>query len=131
MPVTLQGGAKVWQRRDRRTQFAVWAMWLLGTAAFVYCWSFIAEKTIWPFVLDAPVQAGDLAVRMLPPDWSVLGTLWRPMWDTLNMATLGTAIAVVPPCRSPIARRATRRRASPWCVRSRSSSSCRRARSIR
>jgi phosphonate transport system permease protein len=32
---------------------------------------------------------------MVPPDWSFIGALWRPMWDTINMATLGTLMAVV------------------------------------
>ena len=95
MPVTLHGATKVWQRHDRRTQFTIWGLWLLAAAGFAYCSAFVSEKTIWPFVLDAPAQAVDLGVRMVPPDWSFIGTLWKPMWDTLNMATLGTAIAVV------------------------------------
>jgi phosphonate transport system permease protein len=95
MAVALQHGVKVWQRRERGAQFAIWALWLAGAAVFVYCCSFISEKTIWPFVLDAPAQAVDLAVRMVPPDWSFIGALWRPMWDTINMATLGTLMAVV------------------------------------
>jgi phosphonate transport system permease protein len=95
MPVELRGERKTWQRRDRKLQFAVWLLWLAGAAGFAYCCEFIGEKTIWPFVLDAPAQVGDLAVRMVPPDWGFIGALWRPMWDTINMATLGTAIALI------------------------------------
>src|SRR3569833_2937062 len=95
MPVAVNGTLKVWQWRDRRTQLTIWALWLLGTAGFVYCCAFIGEKTIWPFVLDAPAQAVDLAVRMVPPDLNFIGSLLRPMLDTLYMATRGTAIAVV------------------------------------
>jgi phosphonate transport system permease protein len=62
---------------------------------FVYCWALISDKTIWPFVTDAPAQAADLALRMVPPDFSFIAVLWRPMWDTINMATLGTALAIV------------------------------------
>ena len=36
----------------------------------------ISEKTIWAFVWDAPQQAGDLAVRMVPPDWSYIRGAW-------------------------------------------------------
>ena len=95
MAVAAQGDAKVWQRRDRRTQFGTWAAWLAGTAVFVYCFQLISDKTIWPFVLDAPAQAGDLAVRMVPPDWTFIAELGRPIWDTLNIATIGTLMGIV------------------------------------
>jgi phosphonate transport system permease protein len=95
MAVAVQGGAKVWQRRDRRTQFTVWAAWLAATAVFVYCFQLISDKTIWPFVYDAPVQAADLAARMVPPDWAFIMQLGRPIWDTINIATLGTVMGIV------------------------------------
>ena len=60
-----------------------------------YCWQLISEKTIWAFVTDAPAQAGDLAARMVPPDWGFIRQLGRPIWDTINIATLGTAMAIV------------------------------------
>ncbi len=50
---------------------------------------------MWFFVLDAPQQAMDLASRMVPPKWSYIDRLWRPIWDTLNIATLGTMLAIV------------------------------------
>ncbi|NIP88181.1 MAG: phosphonate ABC transporter, permease protein PhnE [Gammaproteobacteria bacterium] len=90
-----RAGVKTWQRRDPRTQFAIWAAWLAGTATFVYCWRLISDKTIWMFVLDAHNQAADLAERMIPPKWSYMNSLWVPLWDTLNIATLGTLMALV------------------------------------
>ena len=95
MAVTARDGTKLWQRRDRRAQFAVWGAWLATTVVFVACIQLISDKTIWAFVWDAPVQAGDLAARMVPPDWTFINQLWRPIWDTINIATLGTAIAIV------------------------------------
>ncbi len=95
MAVHQRGGTKVWQRRERGKQLAIWAGWLAGTAVFVYCWQLISEKTIWIFVLDAPNQAADLVERMVPPKWSYMNSLWLPLWDTLNIATLGTLIALV------------------------------------
>ena len=95
MAIALRGQTKVWQRRERGAQFAVWAAWLLGAAIFVYCWREVSDKTIWDFVTDAPAQAGDLAVRMVPPDWAFIRQLWKPIWDTLNIATLGTIMAIV------------------------------------
>jgi phosphonate transport system permease protein len=95
MAIAIRNGTKVWRRRDRATQFAVWGVWLVGAAIFAVCWDYISEKTIWSFVLDAPLQAGDLAARMVPPDWGFIRELGRPIWDTINIATLGTIIAIV------------------------------------
>jgi phosphonate transport system permease protein len=95
MAVATEHGVKVWRRRERGAQFAIWAAWLAGAAIFAVCWQLISERTIWAFVLDAPAQAGDLAARMVPPDWGFIGTLAWPLWDTINIATLGTALALV------------------------------------
>jgi phosphonate transport system permease protein len=95
MVVVIDQGMKVWRRRDRTVQFAVWAAWLVSSAVFVYCWGLISDKTIWAFVADAPIQAADLGARMVPPDWGFINVLWRPLWDTINIATLGTLIAIV------------------------------------
>ena len=70
MPTTDAEGTKLWQRRDRRTQFLIWSAWFGATAIFVFCWQLISDKTTWFFVLDAPEQAGDLLGRMGPPKWS-------------------------------------------------------------
>jgi phosphonate transport system permease protein len=94
MPVQVVGGVKRWQRRERGRQLAIWLGWLAGTAVFVACWQLIAESTIWAFVWDAPRQGADLLARMVPPRWSYLPRLWRPLWDTINIATLGTVLAL-------------------------------------
>ena len=95
MPIKRQGATRIWQRRERSKQLAIWGGWFAGSAIFVYCWQLISEKTIWLFVMDAPKQAADLAGRMAPPRWSYMEALWRPIWDTINIATLGTLIALV------------------------------------
>jgi phosphonate transport system permease protein len=46
-------------------------------------------------VLDAPKQAADIGGRMFPPRLSYLPELMVPLWDTLNMATLGTLLGIV------------------------------------
>lgn len=94
MPTKTLHGIKVWQRRDRNAQLKIWLGWLIGTVLFLYCWRLISENTIWEFVQDAPVQALDLASRMVPPRWSYFGTIVRPLWDTINIATLGTLCSV-------------------------------------
>jgi phosphonate transport system permease protein len=95
MAVELRHGTKVWHRRERGAQFATWAAWLVSVAIFVYCWELVSDRTIWAFVIDAPEQAADLAKRMVPPDWGFVRALGRPLWDTLNMATLGTVIGMI------------------------------------
>ena len=94
MPVRELAGTKVWQRRERGKQLAIWAGYLLATMIFFYCWNLVSENTIWAFVWDAHNQAGDLAARMVPPNWAYIDQLWRAIWDTLNIATLGTVLAL-------------------------------------
>ncbi|MCP4317966.1 MAG: phosphonate ABC transporter, permease protein PhnE [Hyphomicrobiales bacterium] len=95
MPVnSLSDGRKAWQRRNRVQTFSQWAMWLIGTAVFVYCWQHISDATTWFFVWDAPKIADDILTRAMPPRWSYIDQLWDPIWDTLNIATLGTMIAL-------------------------------------
>ncbi|MBD3647009.1 MAG: phosphonate ABC transporter, permease protein PhnE, partial [Pseudomonadales bacterium] len=47
------------------------------------------------FVIDAPRVAADIGERMVPPRWIYLNDLWLPLWDTINIATLGTLLAVI------------------------------------
>jgi len=95
MAVLKKGETVVWRRRERGKQLAIWFGYLTVTAIFVYFWQLISEKTIWFFVVDAPNQAADMASRMIPPKWSYIDVLWRAVWDTINIATLGTLIALV------------------------------------
>jgi phosphonate transport system permease protein len=95
VPVRSTGGVKAWRRRTTLAQWGEWAGWLVGVAIFAWCWQLISEKTIWMFVLDAPQQAADLAQRMVPPKWAYMDVLWRPLWDTINIATLGTVMALI------------------------------------
>jgi len=96
MPVTsLADGTPTWRRRTRPAEIAIWLGWLAAVALTVFCWRVMTEGTIWSFVLDAPTQAADIGSRMVPPRWSYLPRLLGPLWDTLNIATLGTLLAVV------------------------------------
>jgi len=95
MPVTETGASKIWQRRETGKQLAIWASWLIGTAVFIYCWGIISEGTNWAFFFDAPRVAGDIASRAMPPRWTYMEKLWVPLWDTINIATLGTMLAIV------------------------------------
>ncbi|MEP0942772.1 MAG: phosphonate ABC transporter, permease protein PhnE [Rhizobiaceae bacterium] len=95
MPRIDTANGPVWKRRTPKKQWAIWFGWLVALAITAYAWQGISEKTIWFFVQDAPRQAADIGSRMVPPKFSYMEKLWWPIWDTLNIATLGTVIALV------------------------------------
>ena len=47
MAIETKDGVKVWQRRDRDAQLKIWAMWLVGTAIFMWSWQQISSVTTW------------------------------------------------------------------------------------
>ena len=97
MPVVTSspGQPATWRLRTGSQQIGVWFGWLALVALTVFCWRVMTADTIWAFVEDAPRQAADIFGRMVPPRWSYAEKLWLPLWDTLNIATLGTALAIV------------------------------------
>ena len=95
MPVSDNSGVAVWRRRTQGESLVRWAGWLIGVAVFVYCWQRISDETTWFFVWDAPRIANDIWTRATPPRWEYITQLGRPIWDTINIATLGTLIALV------------------------------------
>lgn len=95
MELTPVSPPKVWQYRNRRQQLAIWFGWLLGALLFSWSWQFISDNTIWTFALDAHTQGADLLSRMIPPRWSYMEKLLKPLWDTINMATLGTLMGII------------------------------------
>ncbi|MFO7757740.1 MAG: phosphonate ABC transporter, permease protein PhnE [Roseovarius sp.] len=87
--------SQVWAHRTPRKRLFMWMGWLALVALFVFCWQLMTRDTIWFFVADAPRQAADIGNRMMPPRWSYLPELWGPLWDTINIATLGTIGGVI------------------------------------
>lgn len=85
---------RTWRRRSTKKELALWLGWLALVALFVFCWQVMTESTIWAFVTDAPRQAADIGARMFPPRWEYIPSLLEPLWDTLNIATLGTLLAL-------------------------------------
>jgi phosphonate transport system permease protein len=95
MPVVARPGTVSWRQRTSAQQLALWLGWLALVALFVFSWRVMTKNTIWAFVWDAPRQAGDLVSRMANPRFGYLSELWWPLWETINIATLGTLLAVV------------------------------------
>jgi phosphonate transport system permease protein len=97
MPIVAAGPdtAPTWRRHTVRSRLLHWAIWLAIVALTVVSWRIMTADTNWGFVADAPRQALDIFGRMIPPRWAYADRLWLPLWDTLNIATLGTAAAIV------------------------------------
>jgi phosphonate transport system permease protein len=85
----------IWRKRTAPRSIALWLGWLLLVLLFVLAWEAMTRNQIWAFVWDAPEQAADLFGRMVPPRWSYMDQLWGPLWDTINIATLGTLLAII------------------------------------
>ncbi len=82
--------SEIWHHRTPRARLFMWMGWLALVALFVWCWQLMNRDTIWFFVADAPRQAADIGSRMWPPRWEYLPELLIPLWDTINIATIGT-----------------------------------------
>lgn len=96
MPVTTDAaGNQVWRQRNARQTLLTYLGWLVALTVLAVSFRFIAGQTLWFFVWDAPAQAVDLVDRMFPPAWGYASRLWRPLWDTINIATLGTLLALI------------------------------------
>ncbi|MEM8853918.1 MAG: phosphonate ABC transporter, permease protein PhnE [Pseudomonadota bacterium] len=95
MPVVTTTDGRDWRHRTTKTSLALWFGWLALVALFVFCWQVMTKDTIWAFVWDAPQQAADIGSRMFPPRWSYFDKLLVPLWDTLNIATLGTLLGII------------------------------------
>lgn len=93
--MTAAGDSPVWRKRSTAAQWALWGGWLALAVLFVWCWRVMTKDTIWAFIFDAPTQGADLVSRMFPPRWSYMETLWWPLWDTINIATLGTLLGII------------------------------------
>jgi len=63
--------------------------------AAVAGWMLVRLGIRWDYVADAPAQVGDLLGRMFPPDWGHARALVGPLVQTVNIATLGTALSIV------------------------------------
>jgi phosphonate transport system permease protein len=95
MPIVANAQPPTWRQRTTGQQLALWLGWLALVALFVFCWQVMTQNTIWAFVWDAPRQAGDLFSRMAHPRFGYLSELLWPLWETINIATLGTLLAVI------------------------------------
>jgi phosphonate transport system permease protein len=84
---------EVWRRFSPRNTLIRYA-WYVGIV-LVAVWSVRQLDIPWFYFLDAHVQAGDLLVRMFPPDWAFISDVLNPLIETIHIATLGTLITFI------------------------------------
>lgn len=87
--------APTWRKRTPKSELGVFMLWVLLLAFVSWTFQVMTQDTIWAFVTDAPAQFKDIGSRMMPPAWNSVHELWWPMWETLNIATLGTLLGLV------------------------------------
>jgi phosphonate transport system permease protein len=85
----------IWRKRSPKAELIGFAAWVLLLAFVSWAFQVMTQDTIWAFVLSAPAQAQDIGSRMMPPAWSFMNELWWPLWETINIATLGTLLGVI------------------------------------
>ena len=95
MPKIERSSGLGWRKHTTKKELLIWLYWLIGLSIVTYAWNLISEKTIWFFVQDAGTQAIDIGSRMVPPKFTYMDKLWEPVWDTINIATIGKIIALI------------------------------------
>ncbi|MEX1080849.1 MAG: phosphonate ABC transporter, permease protein PhnE [Halofilum sp. (in: g-proteobacteria)] len=82
-----------WRRHTPQQRWGRFAG--LAGAVIVTVWALSTIDVVWPWVWDAPRQIGDLFARMVPPDTTRWRDILAALIETLNIATIATAFAVV------------------------------------
>jgi phosphonate transport system permease protein len=91
--VTPGDGARAWRRHTPRQAALRWGA--QAALALLTVWMLARLGIRWDYVADAPTQIGDLLGRMFPPEWAFARALVGPTVQTINIATLGTALAIL------------------------------------
>lgn len=84
-----------WAKRTPKANVFIFMAWVIAIAFITWCFQVMTQDTIWSFALDAPRQAADIGGRMIPPNLPYASELLWPIWETINIATLGTLLGIV------------------------------------
>ncbi|AHC14924.1 phosphonate ABC transporter, permease protein PhnE [Salinispira pacifica] len=95
MPLVQRHTNRIWKRHTPRETLLRWIVTTALLLLFFISFRVISANTLWVFVLDAPRQGWDILSRMFPPELPYAGQLWKPLWDTIVIATFGTLGAVI------------------------------------
>lgn len=82
-----------WGRYNPRQRLIRYVSTLFTLVIIVVSWRLLNVR--YDFVASAPVALADLFQRMYPPDYATSGEIISPLIETINIAILGTALAIV------------------------------------
>ncbi|SEW08276.1 phosphonate ABC transporter, permease protein PhnE [Halobacterium jilantaiense] len=85
--------SETWQRFDRRHRLGRLLGWLGAAVVFAASWRFLDMGVTRPEII--PREISDLLTRMYPPDVAYAGDLVGPLIETIHIAAMGTAGALV------------------------------------
>lgn len=101
---------KQWQKYSFPQKSLRWLVWFGLVTMVVVGWVLSTQEQQWAFLYQAQTLVflgyeidvpGPLAVlndvlnRAFPPNVEMTDSLWRPIWDTINIATLGTLLSLL------------------------------------
>ncbi len=82
-----------WTRFDRRQRIVRHLLWLVALVVFVASWRYLDMQSA--AVDTIPREVSDLLTRMYPPDVAYTTDIVSPLIETIQIAALGTAGALV------------------------------------
>ena len=82
-----------WTRFDRRQRAVRYLIWLAALIVFVASWRYLDMQSA--AVDTIPREVSDLLTRMYPPDVAYTTDIVSPLIETIQIAALGTAGALV------------------------------------
>ncbi|MEF8975959.1 MAG: phosphonate ABC transporter, permease protein PhnE [Halapricum sp.] len=84
---------RTWERRTPRQRILRYVAGLVAIVAVVVSWTLLNVN--YNFLATAPRELADLIARMYPPDAAYTGEILGPLIETIHIAVLGTALAVI------------------------------------
>ena len=84
---------QTWERRTPRQRFGRYVLILLGLVAAAVSWQLLQIE--YSYLGTAPREFMDLVNRMYPPNVGYTGEIIGPMIETVHIAVLGTALAIL------------------------------------
>ena len=84
---------QTWQRRTPRQRIGRYALILIGIVAAAVSWQLLQIN--YSYLSTAPVEFMDLVNRMYPPNVGYTGEVIAPLIETIHIAILGTALAIL------------------------------------
>lgn len=82
-----------WVRYSRKERIARTVGYVI--VAILLYWALSTVDIFWPWVWTAPAQISDMMFRMFPPSLAQLWPIIRALFESINIAILGTIGAVI------------------------------------